>query len=69
MINATREVEGSYCAQPYIVRYIIRVTMVYIAIWPILLLVIHCIMEEVSKIDYFTETLIRIGFSQVVNQL
>ena len=34
-----------------------------------LLLVIHCIVDEVSEIDYFSEILIRIGFSQMVNQL
>ena len=28
---------------------------VYIAIWPILLLVIYCIMDEVSEIDHFDE--------------
>ena len=62
--------EGSYCARPYVVRYnIIRVNMFYIAIWPILLLVIYCIMDEVSEIDYFSEILIRIDFSQVVIQL
>ena len=43
--------------------------MFYIAIWPILLLVIHCIVDEVSEIDYFSEILIRIEFSQMVNQL
>ena len=69
MINTTREAEGSYCAQPYVVCYIIHVTMFYIAIWPILLLVNHCIVDEVSEIDYFSEILIRIGFSQVVNLL
>ena len=62
--------EGSYCARPYVVRYnIMRVIMFYIAIWPILLLVIHCNVDEVSEIDYFSEILIRIEFSQVVNQL
>ena len=45
------------------------VTMFYTAIWPILLLVIHCIVDEVSEIDHFGEILIRIEFSQVVNQL
>ena len=39
--------------------------MFYIAIWPILLLVIHCIMDEVSKINRFGEELIRVEFSQV----
>ena len=43
--------------------------MFYTAIWPILLLVIHCIMDEMSEIDRFGEILIRIEFSQVVNQL
>ena len=43
--------------------------MFYIAIWPILLFVIHCIVDEVSKIDHFSEILNRIEFSQVVNQL
>ena len=43
--------------------------MFYIAIWPILLFVIHCIVDKVSKIDRFGEILIRIEFSQVVNQL
>ena len=62
----TREAEGSYCAWPYVVRYnIICVTMFYRAIWPILLLVIHCIVDKVFEIDYFSEILIRIGFSQV----
>ena len=42
--------------------------MFYIAIWPILLLVIHCIVDEVSKIDYVSQILITIEFSQVVNQ-
>ena len=39
------------------------------AIWPIILLVIHCIVDKVSEIDQFGEILIRIEFSQVVNQL
>ena len=43
--------------------------MLYIAIWPILLLVIHCIVDEVSEINRFGEILIRIEFSQMVNQL
>ena len=43
--------------------------MFYIAIWPIIFLVIHCIVDEVSEIDHFGEILIRIEFSQVVNQL
>ena len=53
--------------------------MFYIAIWPILLLVLHCIMiiimiiimivDEVSEINRFGEILIRIEFSQMVNQL
>ena len=43
--------------------------MFYIAIWPVLLFVIHCIFDEVSKIDHFGEILIRIEFSQVVNQI
>ena len=29
--------------------------MFYIAIWPILLLVIHCIVDKVSEIDYLSE--------------
>ena len=29
--------------------------MFYIAIWPILLLIIYCIVDEVSEIDYFSE--------------
>ena len=45
------------------------VTMFYIAIWPILLLVIHCIVDEVSEIAHFGEILIRIEFSQMVNLL
>ena len=61
---------SSYRAQPYIVRYnIIRNHIFYIAIWPILLLVIHCIVDEVSEINHFGEILIRIELSQVVNQL
>ena len=47
----------------------IYVTMFYIANWPILVFVIHCIVDEVSKIDRFGEILIRNEFSQVVNQL
>ena len=43
--------------------------MFYIAIWPILLLEIQCNVDEVSEIDYFSEILIRIEFSQMVNQL
>ena len=43
--------------------------MFYIAIWPILLLVIHCTVDEVFEIDHFGEILVRIEFSQVVNQL
>ena len=43
--------------------------MFYIAIWPILLLVVHCIVDEVYEIDRFGEILISIEFSQVVNQL
>ena len=30
---------------------------------------IHCIVDEVSKIDHLGEILVRIEFSQVVNQL
>ena len=47
----------------------IHLTMFYIAIWLFLLLVIHCIMDKISEIDHFGEILIRIKFSQVVNQL
>ena len=36
----------------------------YIVVWPILLLVIHYIVDEVSEIDHFGEILIRIEFSQ-----
>ena len=43
--------------------------MFYTAIWPILLLVIHCIMDKVSEIDCFDKILIRIVFNQVINQL
>ena len=43
--------------------------MFYIAIWPILLLVIHFIVDEGFEIDRFGEILIRIEFSQMVNQL
>ena len=43
--------------------------MFYIAIWPVLLLVIRCIVDEVSEINRFGEILIRIEFSQMVNQL
>ena len=43
--------------------------MLYIAIWPNLLLVFYCIMDEVSEFDDYGEILIRIEFSQVVNQL
>ena len=43
--------------------------MFYTAIWPTLLFVIRCIVDAVSKIDRFGEILIRIEFSQVVNQL
>ena len=43
--------------------------MFYIAIWPILLLVIHCIVDQVYEINRFGEILIRIEFSQMVNQL
>ena len=45
------------------------VTMFYIAIWHIVLLVIHCIVDEVSEINHFGEILIRIEFSQMANQL
>ena len=48
---------------------ILYVTMFYIAIWPNLLLVFYCIVDEVSEIDDYGEILIRIEFSQVVNQL
>ena len=48
---------------------ILYVAMFYIAIWPNLLLVFYCIVEEVSEIDDNGEILIRIEFSQVVNQL
>ena len=54
----------------YVVRYnIICNYMFYIAIWPLLLLVVHYIVDEVSEIDHFGEILITIEFSQVVNQL
>ena len=43
--------------------------MFYIAIWPVLHLVIHFIVDEVFEIDRFGEILIRIEFSQMVNQL
>ena len=42
--------------------------MFYKAIWPILLLVIHYNVDKVSKVNCFCEILIRIEFSQVVNQ-
>ena len=48
---------------------ILYVTMIYVAIWPILLLVIHYIVDEVSGIDHFGEILVRLESSQVVNQL
>ena len=48
---------------------ILYVTLFYIAIWPNLLLVFYCIVDEVSEIDHYGESLIRIEFSQVVNQL
>ena len=48
---------------------ILYVAMFYIAIWPNLLLVFYCIVDEVSEIDGYGEILIRIEFSQVVNQL
>ena len=48
---------------------ILYVTMFYIAIWPKLLLVFYCIMDEVSEIDDYGEIVIRIEFSQMVNQL
>ena len=38
--------------------------MFYIATWPILLLVIHFIVNQVFEIDHFGEILIRIEFSQ-----
>ena len=43
--------------------------MFYIAtcIWPIILLVIHFIMDEMSEIDHFGEILIKIELSQVVD--
>ena len=40
--------------------------MFYIAIWPNLLLVFYCIVDEVSEIDDYGKILIRIEFSQVV---
>ena len=43
--------------------------MFYIAIWPNLLFVFYCIVDEVSEIDDYGEILIRIEFSQMVNQL
>ena len=43
--------------------------MFYTAIWPILLLVIHFIVEKVFEIDRFGEILIRTKFGQMVNQL
>ena len=53
--------------------YFIYVTMFYTAAcihaWLILLFVIHCIVYEVSEIDRFGEILIRIEYSQVINQL
>ena len=48
---------------------ILYIAMFYIAIWPNLLLVFYCIVDEVSEIDDYGEILIRIEFSQVVNQL
>ena len=48
---------------------ILHVTMLYIAIWPNLLLVFYCIVDEVPDIDDYGEIVIRIEFSQVVNQL
>ena len=48
---------------------ILNVTMFYIAIWSNLLLMFYCIVDELSEIDDYGEILIRIGFSQVVNQL
>ena len=48
---------------------ILHVTMFYIAIWPNLLLVFYCIVDKVSRIDDYGEILIRIEFSQVVNQI
>ena len=48
---------------------ILYVTMFYIATWPNLLLVFYCIVNEVSEIDDYGGTLVRIEFTQVVNQL
>ena len=48
---------------------ILYAAMFYIAIWPNLLLMFYCIVDEVSEIDDYGEILIRIEFSQVVNQL
>ena len=53
----------------YMLCAILYVAMFYIAIWPHLLLVFYCIVDEVSEIDDYGEILIRIEFSQVVNQL
>ena len=53
----------------YAIILYVTIYMFYIAIWPILLLVIHCIVDEVSEINRFGEIVIRIEFSQMVNQL
>ena len=66
MLQEERKVATACTAICYTLYYY---SYFYIAIWPIILLVIHGIVDKVSEIDHFGEILIRIEFSQVVNQL
>ena len=40
---------------------LLYVTMFYIAIWFILLLVIHCIVDKVSKIDHLVKFILELS--------
>ena len=56
MLQEKGKVATVHCHMLYAI--ILYVTMFYVAIWPILLLVIHFIMDEVSEIDHYGEILI-----------
>ena len=62
-----RKVATVYDHMLHAVILYVTIYILYLAIWPILLLVIHCIADDVSEIDRFSEIWIKIKFSQMVN--